>query len=120
MRVTLRPDGLRRTALLFSVWAIFHATAPAAWADTIEQALAKAYQNNPQLNSQRAVVRATDESVPQALSGYRPTVTAGASSGHELTANLVRVAPSGIPNYTNMEAGYAPTTLSATASQTLC
>jgi outer membrane protein len=119
MRGTFTADGLRHTALLCSVWAIFHATAPTAWADTIEQALAKAYQNNPQLNSQRAVVRATDESVPQALSGYRPTVTASASSGHELTANLVRVAPSGIPNYTNMEAGYAPTTLGATASQTL-
>ena len=36
-------------------------------ADTLEQALALAYQNNPQLNSQRAVVRATDENVPQAL-----------------------------------------------------
>jgi outer membrane protein len=116
---TLRPDGLRRTALLCSVWAIFHAAAPAARADTIEQALAKAYQNNPQLNSQRAVVRATDENVPQALSGYRPTITASASSGYESTANLVRVAPSGIPSYTNVEAGYAPTTLSATASQTL-
>ena len=38
-------------------------------ADTIEAALVRAYQNNPQLNAQRASVRATDESVPQALSG---------------------------------------------------
>jgi len=51
-----------------------------ALADTIEAALVRAYQNNPQLNAQRASVRATDENVPQALSGYRPkvTVTAGA------------------------------------------
>ena len=48
----------------------------AAQADTLNGALINAYQNNPQINSQRAVVRATDESVPQALSGYRPTVTA--------------------------------------------
>ena len=40
-----------------------------ALADTIEAALVRAYQNNPQLNAQRASVRATDENVPQALSG---------------------------------------------------
>jgi outer membrane protein len=34
----------------------------------------RAYQNNPQLNAQRASVRATDENVSQALSGYRPKV----------------------------------------------
>ncbi len=38
-------------------------------ADTIEAALVRAYQNNPQLNAQRAQVRVTDENVPQALSG---------------------------------------------------
>ena len=46
-----------------------------ARADTLNSALISAYQNNPQLNSQRAVVRETDESVPQALSGYRPSVS---------------------------------------------
>ena len=48
-------------------------------ADTLESALAQAYQNNPQLNAQRALVRATDEGVPQALSGYRPRVSATAN-----------------------------------------
>src|SRR5689334_23882986 len=52
-----------------------------ARADTLEGALVQAYQNNPQLNSQRASVRATDEGVPQALAGYRPRVTANASIG---------------------------------------
>lgn len=33
-----------------------------------------AYQNNPTLQAQRASLRATDEGVPQALSGYRPNV----------------------------------------------
>src|ERR1700733_6670132 len=113
-------ESPRRGLLWSVVWAIFQATDLAAWADTLEQALAKAYQNNPQLNSQRAVVRATDEGVPQALSGYRPTVTATASSGHELTSNLAKgVPPSGAPTYTRTDSGYAPTTLSATASQTL-
>src|ERR1700730_6670409 len=54
-------------------------------AETIEQALARAYQNNPQLNAQRAIVRQTDESVAQALSGYRPTLSANASAGDQYT-----------------------------------
>lgn len=52
-----------------------------ALADTIEAALVRAYQSNPQLNAQRALVRATDEGVPQALSGYRPKVNLQASGG---------------------------------------
>src|ERR1700720_3474221 len=54
-----------------------------ALADTIEAALVRAYQNNPQLNAQRALVRATDETVPQALSGYRPKVAITASGGYQ-------------------------------------
>ena len=37
--------------------------------------------NNPTLNAQRASARATDEGVPQALSGYRPRVTFNGSVG---------------------------------------
>ena len=54
-----------------------------ALADTIEAALVRAYQNNPQLNAQRAQVRFTDENVPQALSGYRPKVAITASGGYQ-------------------------------------
>ena len=57
-----------------------------AAADTLEWALVQAYQNNPSLNAQRAALRATDENVPQALSGYRPKVSVTAQGG---------------PNYTN-------------------
>ncbi|WGS17429.1 MULTISPECIES: TolC family outer membrane protein [unclassified Bradyrhizobium] len=56
-----------------------------ALADTIEAALVRAYQNNPQLNAQRALVRSTDENVPQALSGYRPKVSLTASAGYQYT-----------------------------------
>jgi outer membrane protein len=56
-----------------------------ALADTIEAALVRAYQNNPQLNAQRAQVRSTDENVPQALSGYRPKVALTASAGIQYT-----------------------------------
>jgi outer membrane protein len=59
-----------------------------ALADTIEAALVRAYQNNPQLNAQRAQVRSTDENVPQALSGYRPKVAVTASAGYQYTDTL--------------------------------
>src|SRR6201988_731642 len=60
-----------------------------ALADTIEAALVRAYQNNPQLNAQRAQVRSTDENVPQALSGYRPRVALTASAGEQyLDSNI--------------------------------
>jgi outer membrane protein len=51
----------------------------------LEEALVQAYQNNPQVNAQRALVRATDEAVPQALSGYRPRINATGSSAVQWT-----------------------------------
>ncbi len=59
-----------------------------ALADTIEAALVRAYQNNPQLNAQRAQVRSVDENVPQALSGYRPKVSLTASAGYQYADTL--------------------------------
>ena len=49
--------------------------APVA-AETLPEALAEAYETNPQLAVQRNVVRQTDEGVPEALSAARPTVSA--------------------------------------------
>jgi outer membrane protein len=54
-------------------------------ADTIEAALVRAYQSNPQLNAQRAQVRVIDENVPQALAGYRPQAAVTASAGYQYT-----------------------------------
>jgi outer membrane protein len=72
--------GVAATVLLTA----FAGPAPAL-ADTIEAALARAYQSNPQLNAQRALVRSTDENVPQALSGYRPKAALTASGGFQYT-----------------------------------
>ena len=41
-----------------------------------EDALAKAYSANPTLQQSRASLRATDEGVPYALSGFRPSISA--------------------------------------------
>ncbi len=60
------------------------ALAPAAFADppqTLVQALSEAYANNATLQEQRAALRATDETVPTAISGWRPTVTLDATAG---------------------------------------
>lgn len=54
-----------------------------ASAETISGALAKAYQYNSSLNSSRAGVRVTDESVAIAKSGWRPTIAG--SSGIDYT-----------------------------------
>ncbi|WP_246696775.1 TolC family outer membrane protein [Methylobacterium planeticum] len=61
------------------------AAASPAWAETLESALARAYAGNPQLNAGRAGVRATDEGVAIAQSGYRPTVAVQASIGSQYT-----------------------------------
>jgi outer membrane protein len=61
-----------------------------ASADTMKWALTEAYINNPTLNSQRAAVRATDETVPQALSGYRPRVSLSASVTEQYTDTLTK------------------------------
>lgn len=45
-----------------------------ASAETLADALAMAYQNNPTLQAQRATQRALDESYVQARSGWRPTL----------------------------------------------
>jgi len=55
--------------------------ASGARAETIGGALAKAYLNNPDINQQRAAVRAQDENIPKANAGYLPTVTAEGDAG---------------------------------------
>ena len=62
----------------------------AASAETILGAMAKAYQNNSQLNSARAGVRVTDEGVAIAKSGYRPTVAGSASIDYSTTRNTTQ------------------------------
>ena len=59
-------------------------------ADTLPWALIQAYQNNPQLTAQRAAVRATDKSVPTALSGYRPRVSATATVQEQYLEQVTR------------------------------
>jgi outer membrane protein len=92
-------------------------------ADTLEWALVQAYQNNPSLNAQRAALRATDEGVPQALSGYRPRLSATANAGYQYTDTLGRtVNQSVFPNtttYSSIAGKFRSRGVGATATQTL-
>lgn len=57
-----------------------------ARAESLRQALAAAYQYNPRLDAERARLRATDEDVTRAESGFRPTIEASADFGHQQTS----------------------------------
>lgn len=56
-----------------------------AGAQSLQDALTQTYLNNPTLQAQRAALRATNENVAQALSGWRPTVTVNGSIGQEFS-----------------------------------
>src|SRR5262245_28966977 len=91
----------------------------AARADSIEAALVRAYQNNPQLNAQRASVRATDEAVPQALSGYRPrvSVTASVSEQYSDQQTVSRNSATGGAIYTGVHGFHPPRSVGGTITQ---
>ncbi len=78
-------DRAARTALVGLLCLVAGAAlvATGAAAETLKEALALAYLNNPTLLAQRAALRATDEQVSEALAGWRPTVTATGEVGKQ-------------------------------------
>ena len=62
-------------------------------AQSLTEAFAEAYRTNPQLLAQRALLRATDELVPQALANWRPTVTHTSQAGYIISAESVETSP---------------------------
>jgi outer membrane protein len=74
---------IRLGAVLLVLSAAATAPQPAHGGETVSiaQALAFAYAANPALRAERARQRATDEAVPQALSGWRPVIVADADAG---------------------------------------
>ena len=73
-----------RTAIATLVVAV-GAWSGAATAETLRDALSATYTYNPQLDAERARLRATDEGVSQANSAFRPTITGNASSSFQNT-----------------------------------
>jgi len=96
---------------MFGSVLLLHGGAPAR-AETLVEAIVKAYQSNPQLSAARARQRATDENVPQALSGYRPQIVASLSAGLQQVRNL-------LPDNVVQTVTLKPWTVGLTVTQTL-
>ena len=103
--------GVFRGGMTFGVAACL-GFATVAQAENLPEALAKAYQTNPQLNAERARQRATDENLPQALAGYRPQIVASLSGGLQAVRDL-------LPGNTIQTATLKPWTIGVTVTQTL-
>src|SRR5256884_3456866 len=102
---------LRSGICLAVLTCVAFAAFPAA-AESLPEALAKAYQTNPALNADRARQRATDENVPQALVGYRPQIIASLSAGLQQVRNL-------LPDNMVQSATLKPWQIGVTVTQTL-
>src|SRR3954469_7835657 len=101
-----------RSGMSLGVAACLGLAAAPAQAEGLPEALAKAYQSNPQLNAERARQRATDENVPQALAGYRPQIVANLGAGLQAVRDL-------LPGNTIQSATLKPWTIGLTVTQTL-
>jgi outer membrane protein len=110
-RVLLRGKTALSSCSLAVCAAIAMLAGPAA-ADSLSDALAKAYQSNPQLNAERARQRGTDENVPQALAGYRPQVVASLGAGLQAVRDL-------LPGNTVQGDTLRPWTIGVTVTQVL-
>src|SRR6516165_5914741 len=107
------PSGFRARGnwLGLAMLGLLGTTSPAL-AETLPEALVKAYQTNPQLNAERARQRGTDENVPQALAGYRPQIVASLSAGLQAVRNT-------LPDNTVQSATLRPWQIGVTVNQIL-
>src|SRR5438105_4381782 len=112
-----RRGRVTRWVMLAAVSACISAAEEGASADTLNSALIQAYQNNPQLNAQRAAARAVDENVAVALGGYRPRLSATSSLSEAYLDNLTRGGAGGSGVRTTGE--NAVTSFGFTGAQTL-
>jgi outer membrane protein len=83
---------------------------------TLAEALAATYANQPLLQSERAKLRATDENVPQALAGWRPTVVMAGTAGYADGASRAGL---GLQGTVNQRTDRLIATAQATLSQPL-
>jgi len=93
------------------------AKAPGDGPRTLAEALAQTYSTQPALLAERAKLRATDENVPQALAGWRPTVVMSgtAGTGDGLSRSLSYVSH----QWVNSQAKRTYATATATFTQSL-
>jgi outer membrane protein len=78
---------LAYTVSALALCAAISGTATPVRAETLQDVLAATYRYNPRLDAARAALRATDEEVARANSGYRPNISASADSGSVWTTS---------------------------------
>lgn len=69
-----------------------------AQAETLQEAMGAAYLNNPTLQAQRASLRALDETISQAKSGWRPSIVGTGRYGYKHSETVATFASSGDTN----------------------
>jgi len=106
--------GLLKTALACSAAFVLVAT-PAA-AETLTEAMAMAYDTNPNLRAARAQLRATDENVAIAMSGWRPSIVV---NGEVTRQGTKTVNPSGVVAGGGSSIGGGTTIPTVTGSRTI-
>jgi outer membrane protein len=84
---------------------------------TLAEALAATYANQPALQAERAKLRATDENVPTALAGWRPTVVLAGTAGYG--DGLSRAYSPTATRWINTPAGREIATAQATVTQNI-
>lgn len=96
-----RLSGIPAAALGSAVLAVFLCSAASAQPPdragtetsspprTLQEVLGLAYETNPQLTEERARLRATDEGVPTALAGWRPTIVVSGTAGYGAYTSVI-------------------------------
>jgi len=105
--VLLRHRVQLRAAAAAGVLALFTGIAlpVCVQAESLSQAMGRAYKYNPRLDAERARLRATDEEVARANAGYRPNIEANADIGYQKTDSE----PSSASNGSTRPKGYSVT-----------
>jgi outer membrane protein len=86
---------------------------------TLAEALAATYSNQPALQAERAKLRATDENVPTALAGWRPTVVMAGTVGYGDGFNRTLSRSGGLSTFLNTRTERDIATAQATVTQPL-
>ncbi len=74
--------------------------APAAWSQSLIEAMSTTYNSNPDLLAGRALLRQTDESLAQAVSNWRPRVTLSVEYNKVELDSYRPISPGGAPYVT--------------------
>lgn len=118
-RMTLSNGWIRMAGAAACVAALAFVEPCSAQTFSLNEALATAYQTNPQLDSERAALRATDEGVAQANAGWRPSVNLQGSYGYQCLDESAAGSHPATPCAKSATTKYTPLTGGLTITQPL-